>query len=237
MQTSVLVNFVIALLAITNPFDKVPLWNDATRGESFGVRWRVALGIVGASFLIIGLFLWFGEAILGIFSLDLAAFKVGGGIVLAWSGIETIRGTIMPDLSGEHTEGDEMTRARVHFHKVVVPLAMPIIAGPGAVVLAVLYGTSVENGTRMVMTLALFLILLVVGGMLLAGKKVEKAITLAPLRASSRLFGLVLVALAAQLSLEGFAEVFPQWLDETSPLYEANSNSGDPEPSGQKETP
>lgn len=95
MDMALHLNFFVALLAISNPLDKVPLWRAAARDETSPVQWRLALLVVLTGGAILATFLVFGRPILAFFGIDLASFRVDGGIVVLLVGIRMLRGELV----------------------------------------------------------------------------------------------------------------------------------------------
>lgn len=203
-------DFLFAILAITNPVGKVPLWIEASRPDDEPVRRRVAILVVGVAFLILAAFLVGGKSILAVFGVDVPAFRIGGGVVIGLTGLRMLRGEAV-DVNDDEADGETAyQKAESRFRDVAVPLTTPVIAGPGSITTVILYGTRastpIEYGT-------LLLLLAVVMGLVLAtllvGHRLRGWVGDTALDIQSKLFGLILVAIAAQLAVDGLAETFP----------------------------
>ena len=134
MDVTVATNFLIAMLAITNPVGKVPLWVRVSGDDSEGVRWRLALMVTTTARLILLGALLLGTRVLNLFGIDLASFQIGGGVVILLVGIKMINGTATDfDFDERDDSEDDLQRAKSRFRKVVVPMSMPILAGPGSI--------------------------------------------------------------------------------------------------------
>ncbi len=208
--------FFIAMLAITNPLSKIPLWVEGSRGEDRHVRWRLALLVTGTAFLILLVFLVGGRWLLDLFGIDLASFRVGGGIIILLVALDMLRGkAVQLDTDEEEDEDSKLATARSRFRKVAVPLSMPIIAGPGSISTVVVYSSSASGwleyaGLGGALTVVLGLVFLV----LLSGRWVEKRVGRTTLDIQTRVFGMILAGIAVQLIVEGLGEIFPAWLAE-----------------------
>ena len=218
MQWALASNFLIAMLAIVNPLGKVPLWVVATAGERQAVLVRMALLTTGTGGIILALFLLFGQDILGLFGIDQAAFRVGGGIVVFATAFAMLRGEA---IHVEHREADLPqavgARAKVRFREVAVPLVFPMIAGPASISTAMIYGSQVNGwASYLPMLAALALALVLVMSAFLFSRRIQSWVGDTALSVFTRLFGLILAAIAAQLVLEGLGQAFPQWLDGSS---------------------
>ncbi len=217
---SVLENFLLAMIAIVNPLGKVPVWVQASQGCDAAVRLRLAVFVTGTALLLLLVFLLFGQSILGFLSIDLPAFRVGGGIIILLIGIDMLRGNVV-DVDSSDADGDEdaFDRAKDRFRDVVVPMAVPILAGPGSITTAILFGSEThEWPTRLLLAGTLSGVMSLVLLVLLLGHRIQAVLGDLVLGVQTRIWGLLLTAIAAQLILVGLGESFPSWIDGASPL-------------------
>src|SRR5512134_2009049 len=121
--------FTIALLAIVDPLAAIPLFLQLTDGYTTRERKRTARVTALAVFGVLAGAALAGEAILGAFGTSLAAFRVGGGIVLLLMAISML--TAEPDRTRHTPEEDLASRDKASV--AVVPLGVPLLAGPGAI--------------------------------------------------------------------------------------------------------
>lgn len=214
MQWSAALNFLIALLAIANPLGKVPLWVEAAGDEAPSVRWRLAVLLIATATVILWLFLVFGAQFLSLFDIRLASFKVGGGVVILVIGIQMLNGRIL-ELPAREVASDTpaFEEAQLRYREVVVPMAVPMIAGPGSITTVIIYGTRAETLADVALfSGVLFVVMGVMMLVMLLGQKIRRMVGYLPLNVTMRLFGLVLAAIAADLIIEGLGESFPTWV-------------------------
>jgi len=213
-------SFGLAMLAIVNPFGKVPVWVRASEGCSAAVRVRLA-GLVSLTALaILMVFLLFGRYVLDFLGLDLPAVQIGGGIVILLTGIEMLRGDDLDfgEADGEQSS-DALDRAKSRFREIVVPFALPILAGPGSIITVTVYGFRAPDlfaqGTLAALLVGIMVLVFLV---LLAGHRIQAAIGDLVLNVQSRVWGLLLTAIAAQMLLVGLGDAFPGWINARSPV-------------------
>lgn len=213
-------NFALAMLAIVNPFGKVPVWIKASEGCDGAVRIRLAALVTLTSLLVLLLFLLFGRYVLGFLGLDLPAVQVGGGIIILLTGLEMLRGQELDFDEGDGQGGsDALDRAKSRFRHIVVPFSVPILAGPGSIITATLFGFRAQDPFERVMLAGLLAVIMVcVFGVLLVGRQIQAALGDLVLNVQSRIWGLLLTAIAAQMILVGLADAFPAWIDARSPM-------------------
>jgi multiple antibiotic resistance protein len=169
------------------------LTGDYTAAQQRHLAWRV---IAAATVICLTLF-FFGTPIFEVFGITLDAFRVGTGGLLFLSAVTLIRST-------------PVTAAGSPDHDIaVVPLAMPIIVGPATVGTLLVLGAEIDGLLRKTVgALALLLALAAVGTFLLLAAAVERALGRRGLNILSKITGLVLAALAAQMILAGIAHFF-----------------------------
>lgn len=215
-------NFLLALLAIVNPLGKIPVWIEASKLDRRQVRVVLALLVTLTGALLLTLFLLFGQFILEFFGVDLASFRVGGGIVILVVGMNMLNGQAVDlDLSEPDENQSALAQAKLRFGEVIVPLVVPFIAGPGSITTVLLYGARSHSlAEDLVLVGVLVGVMSLVLVTLLLGHRVRAWVGDLPLRVLTRIFGLILVAVAAQFIVEGLGEAFPNWLTPASPLQD-----------------
>jgi multiple antibiotic resistance protein len=212
---SLLTNFFIGLLAIVNPIGKIPIWMQAREGVGRVTnRWLAAMVVLVGGVVLL-LFLIAGNYILMAFGIDVPSFRIGGGVVIMVVGIQMLRGNaINLDNSDDDDGQDPVHAARTRFKKVVIPMAVPLIAGPGSITTALLYGLRADSLVdHLAMTAILVGIMVIVYFILTSGAHLGKWVGRLPFIVITRIFGLIVVAVAAQLMVVGLGEAFPAWLD------------------------
>lgn len=211
-QAEFAVNFFVALFALIDPVGNVPLFAAAT----VGVKWRERAWIaLYLSLFVLGFLTFFyftGLSLLEFFGISLPAFRIAGGIILFLLGLEMAR----DDFSAKFSEGaddDEtgvgMAFVRKRFERMIVPFAMPLLIGPGAISTVIIYasqarefglqGAAVGLGVIGAMALATLL-------SFLATPILTRILGRIGLTVVVRVLGLILCALAIQFILAGLAE-------------------------------
>jgi multiple antibiotic resistance protein len=213
MNQDLISNFVIALLAIVNPVEKIPLWVEASRGGSTEFRWRLAALIVLSSAIILLIFLFFGQQILIQLQIELASFKIGGGLILLQFGFSMLRGKAVKISEDVISETDDLkNRVLRRFREIFIPIGVPVIAGPGAITTVIIYGYQSDSLlTSIFLCLCILGVLAVLFFTLITGPAIQRITGDLSLNLVSRIFGMILIAIAVQFMVEGLTEVFPGW--------------------------
>lgn len=206
-------NFVIAMLAVVNPVEKIPLWVEASKGSRFRFQWLLASLIVLSCACVLLVFLWFGRQLLMELKIDLASFKIGGGLILLQFGFSMMKGTAV-DFEREPEDDALGMKDRVlrRYRQIFIPIGVPVIAGPGAITTAIIYGYQSQTSlTLLFLSLAVVGVLALLLVILLTGPLIQKAVGQLPLDLTSRVFGMILIAIAVQFMVDGLVTVFPGW--------------------------
>ncbi len=220
MSADLPVNFLVATLAIVNPLGKVPIWCKLTAELDARARRLLAIFItVTALLLLIGSLLA-GRWALRAFEIDLAAFRLAGGLIILLLGIKMLHGNIGMGVSQEEQEGESsLRRAASRYRRMVVPFAMPILAGPGAMSTMILFSERADGWAGLgVMAAVIVTVCLLLLGLLLCAEWVRRAIGDTLLELLTRLSGLLLTAIAMQFLITALGTAFPNWVGPASPL-------------------
>ena len=219
-QTELAVNFFVALFALLDPVGNVPIFGAATSGASAQARRTIAVYIALFSFAFLIFFYFTGLALLEFFGISLAAFRIAGGVLLFLLGLEMVREDFtaaFADPAGPMVEGsDPRLYARRSFERLVVPFAMPLLIGPGAISTVIiyageaerfgLYGSGLGVGAIAAVCLALLLTFWLAGPISRRLGRIGTAIVV-------RVLGLVLCAMAVQFLIIGLSEATVGWID------------------------
>ncbi len=210
-QADFAVNFFVALFALIDPIGNVPLFAAATVGATWRDRAWIALYIAIFIFGFLTFFYFSGLSLLQFFGISLPAFRIAGGVILFLLGLEMARDDFTATFIEAADVPPETGRAfaRKRFERMIVPFAMPLLIGPGAISTVVIYASQAKAfglqgaatgvaaiGAVSVATLLAFL----------ATPLITRMLGRIGLTIVVRVLGLILVALAVQFILAGFAE-------------------------------
>ncbi len=199
------VRFVVTLTAVLDPFLAVPIFLSVTSAGDPAGRRRLARVVTLTVFAVLAGATMFGEALLRVIGASLPAFQVGGGLVLLLMALAMLNAKV-GEMRQTSAEAAELEAGEL---SGVVPLAVPLLAGPGAI------GTTIiaAQAGGMAHTAALIGCIALVCGLLWWILRVADAV--APrmgttgLNIATRLLGLLLAAIAIQTMAEGLRELFP----------------------------
>jgi multiple antibiotic resistance protein len=196
------VQAVIAVIAIANPLGAAPIFLSLTDDLDRAARVRAAARVALAVLIILTASALFGRVILGAFGISDAAFRAAGGLVIVLMGLEMLRGTPTRVQHDHHdTQPDD--------DAILIPLAMPLIAGPGAIttVITLVAQRPGPRGTmRALVAVGILTVVLFVT--LSSASWLARVITARGQRIFLRFMGLILIAVGAQLLMTGTRSFF-----------------------------
>jgi multiple antibiotic resistance protein len=177
---------------IFTPFFALSMFLSLTGDYTETRRHRLAIMISVAVAALCLCLLFLGNQIFALFGITLNAFRIGVGALLFLSAVSLVQSRKPP--SDDNQEADI----------AVVPLAMPVIVGPATTGTLLVMGAGLGNVTeKAVGCLALLFAVLCLGIMLLLGTAIERGIGHRGLNILSKLTGIILAALAAQMIMDG----------------------------------
>ena len=191
--------------ATIGPFDIAAVFAALTAKDSFRSKCSIAIkGILIAAMILI-IFALTGEKLLSSFGISLAALRTAGGILLLLIGIDMV--FVRPS-GGISTTVDETEEAESRQDITVFPLAMPLIAGPGSMGATVLLmaNTGEDLLLKAAVIGALIMILLLTLVSLLLATQIQRILGVTGMHVISRVFGVILTALAVQFIFDGIAQ-------------------------------
>lgn len=204
MDFSQFVNHFVALLVISNPLSALPAVLKITRNQSLSDKRRTGITsatAVGVIFLVVT---WIGTPLLMLFGISIPSFQVAGGFILLLMSLSMLSAEESPLKS---TAEEQVKRTE---SGAIVPLAIPIIAGPGAIstiIVSVNEYPGLPN--QLILSASAILVALVMGLLLFFASNLEKVFGQAGINVVNRIGGLLLAAIAVQAIANGLQGLFP----------------------------
>ena len=197
----------VALFVVVDPIATAPLFASLTGGHGQAERARIARRAVLVAASVLGVFALVGAWLLGMLGIELASFRIAGGLLLFLLSVDMI---MVRQTGLRATTPGEDQEARERADVSVFPLAIPLIAGPGAMTTVVLLmGTARGSLARQAEVLAvLACVLLLTLACLLGAGRLARFLGLTGTNVVTRVSGLFTAALAVQFVLDGLDEAF-----------------------------
>ena len=209
IENSVYVRFsVLALSSIfflVDPFAALPTFLAVTAGSDPRRRRRMARKASITAWVVLSAFAVAGQYIFHMFGITLPAFEIAGGVILLLIGLDMLEAKRSPT---QETGGDAEEAARKE-DAGIVPLGIPMLAGPGSITsVMVLVGQVQGEWQKMAAILGAILITALICYLVLGNSdRVAKALGDTGIRILVRIMGLLLVALAVQYFVNGMADL------------------------------
>jgi len=198
--------FFTALLVILDPFAAVPIFLVLTKSYTSVERGKIANISSITVFLVLVVAAITGEALLTGMGTSLASFRVAGGIVLLLMALSMLRAQPDAVRSTPAEEAEAEDKSGI----AIVPLAIPLLAGPGSIstVIIQMHRPGAEyHGLLVILCIALVCLILWV--VLRLANRIGKVLGQTGLNIINRLFGLVLASIAIEIMANGLKQLFP----------------------------
>ena len=198
--------FFTALFAILNPFAAVPIFLVLTKSYTATERGRIANNASITVLLVLVVASLTGEALLRGMGTSLASFRVGGGIVVLLMALAMLRA----QTDTVRTTPAESAEAEDRHAIAVVPLAIPLMAGPGSISTVIIeMHRSNEDYHSWLVIFSIVLVCVLLWLVLRIAATIGRILGQIGLNIINRLFGLLLVAIAVEIIANGLKQLFP----------------------------
>jgi multiple antibiotic resistance protein len=195
--------FSVGFLVISNPIGVIPIFCQFTQGRSAKSRHRIARITATTVFIVMVCALLFGQPVLEFFGISVASFRVAGGLLILLMAISMMRGG-----SAEKRDGMEIDDRELS----ITPLAIPLIAGPGAISTAIIFAEQASAWLDYaIVTASALAASLVVWITLRMADKIQDIMGQTGIHVVTRLMGLVLAAIAVEFIIEGLVQTVQRY--------------------------
>jgi multiple antibiotic resistance protein len=195
-----------SLFPLLNPFAALPLFAQLTSGMERATRNRTARTAAIAVLIILVVAVLGGRYLLEGLGVSLPALQVAGGVVVGATALRMVTGADTRVRQDDRPATPPSTSTSVG----VVPLAIPMIAGPGAISVSIaLVGRFDDVFSTLWILLAALIMSVIVWILLRFGQPLLERLGTTGIGVLTRVFGLVILAIAVQLVAEGATQLFP----------------------------
>jgi multiple antibiotic resistance protein len=214
MLREVLTHSLVALSAIfvvVDPVAAVPFFLAMTSGQGAEERRRTARRAAIGAWLILTAFALLGALIFRLLGITIPAFKIAGGLLLLLIAVDMIRTNPSPT----RITGPEVEAGAEKDDVAIVPLAMPLLAGPGSIATVIVLMGQVSphrlwDGVAVLAAVAL--VSASAWWVLAAATSVQRVLSRTGMNILERVAGMLLAAIAVQFMIDGVGEAFPRLL-------------------------
>jgi multiple antibiotic resistance protein len=194
------------LLLVVDAPAAVPLFLSMTASDTIEHKRRTAFRASLAAGIVLAAFGALGGAIFRVLGISLGAFRIAGGVLLFLLAIDMLRAQRSRQRTSPEEEAEGLDRPDIS----IFPLAIPMLAGPGATsTVMVLVSRAAHVWQYVVVFTAIAVTSLITLGLLRSGLRVERRLGQTGMNVLQRVMGLILAATAVQFVVEGVATLLP----------------------------
>lgn len=200
-----LITVFTTLFVIIDPPGLAPIFLALTQGLSGAQRRTIALRACLIAAVLMVVFLFLGEAVLGFVGISMPAFRIAGGLLLFLTALEMLFQRRQSRREGNATEG----ASEHEDDPSVFPLALPLIVGPGAITTIILFSgqaTTIADTAALMGVMGVVLLFTFLS--FLASPAIERLLGKTGINIVTRVLGMLLAALAIQFVLDGIRQSF-----------------------------
>lgn len=206
MSYADIVKFMVAMIIMMNPLGSLSIFLQLTNGSSIK-RQRKTASQCGISIAIITFItIWLGSQLLDLLGITIASFRFAGGIILLLTGLSMLQSKESPL---NHTPEDDLA-AEDKTSIAIVPLALPIIIGPGAMSTLIIASIDFPNlMPKIMLSLGCLLLSLGMYIMLYFGPNICKLVGESVIKLITRIMGMIIMAIAVGMMANGLTGLIP----------------------------
>jgi multiple antibiotic resistance protein len=196
----------VTLIALVNPVGVVPIYlglvGDRDVAERKSIARTAAIGVA----TIIAVSAIAGAAILSIFGIELASFRAAGGLILIGLGWNMLRGAPQTERGTPDEHREDVEKPDI----AIVPLAIPLLAGPGTIATTLVYASHARGPLDYALLVGIGVAIGIITWVCLgAAEPLARRLGKSGVGIATRIFGLLLVAMGVEFVAKGFQVLWP----------------------------
>jgi multiple antibiotic resistance protein len=204
----------MAIFAIVDPMGNIPIFYTITQKFTREERLHIAKRAVIAASTTLIVFGLIGQYIFMVFSITIPSFRIAGGLLLFRVAFNMLYG-VTPGTKSTEKEKQEILEKDM---LGIVPLGIPLLAGPGAISTVMLYNSQGNLGNTIIVFISIFMTLLITYIFLRNIDRIFNRLGRVGSLAISRIMGLILAAIAIQFIINGIHQIVIEWTIELAGL-------------------
>ena len=195
-----------SLLALINPIGAIPFFISLTGSQTDEEKRRTIKVASISVAIVIGLSALLGEQIIGFFGFSVGSLQVGGGIIMIMIALNMLNAQTSRTKATPEEEDEAGAKASI----AVVPLAIPLLTGPGSISTVIVYAGKTRHWWDLFLLAGVGVaIAAVVWIVLRAAEPIARVIGRTGINVGTRLMGLILAALAVEFIVDGLKTLLP----------------------------
>jgi multiple antibiotic resistance protein len=199
-----LITILVPLVIITDPLGNLPFFLLFTEKNTPSERHRMAAICSLTACLILAFFAVTGDFVLRFFHISLPAFQLAGGFIFFVYALQMMR--VIP--GGLKSTSEEEEEGVAKENVALVPLATPLLAGPGAITAVLVWQQTLDTPANTFLLLcAIMITCLIIYLVFHFGISIIRAMGVGGIRVVTRLMGLLLAVIAVQFMVSGYQQI------------------------------
>ncbi len=200
MDYTSIIHIFITLVSIMNPLGIIPIFLAITADQSTHQKRSSIKRTVTAVILILLISAYGGNYLLAFFGIDIDSFRIAGGILLLLMSVHMLQAKTPTVKSNEDEQNEAVDKEDI----AVVPLAIPLLAGPGSISTVILFSSSMPGIIdKFVLGIIIVLAGLLILPTLLLSKPIGQRLGSTGLNIATRIMGLILASISVKFILDG----------------------------------
>lgn len=201
-----ILKFSITLISIINPIGAIPVFLGFTRyHKNLNIK-NVTNTCAVACGITILVSMVFGQALLNFFSISVASFTIGGGILLFTTAFSMISG----QQSNTKINNEEIRSLDFEREIGIIPLAIPLLSGPGAISTSIIHAKKFTTPTHWIAGLVMVVVIALIIKIILSyAEKIGERLGQLGLNVMTRIMGLILMSMSIEMFASGIKEILP----------------------------
>lgn len=206
MTYAEIVKFLVAMIIMMNPLGSLSIFLQLTHRFPINDQQKIAIRCGIAITIIMVVSIWIGSPFLDLLGITIASFRFAGGIILLFTGLSMLQSR---ESRMNHTPEDDIA-AEERSSIAIVPLALPIIIGPGAISTLIIASDDYPHAL-LKLGLSFLCVLLAVGmGLILYfGSAIAKLVGESVIKVITRIMGMIIMAIAVGMLANGLIGLIP----------------------------
>ncbi len=205
MAYAEIVKFLVAMVIMMNPLGSLSIFLQLTHRSSLTYQRKTAIRCMLAIATIMIVSIWVGDAMLNVMGITIDSFRFAGGIILLLIGLSMLQSQ---ESAVNHTPADDVA-AEERESIAVVPMALPIIMGPGSISTLVLAANDYSTYNKLWLTLLCLSLAFGMGFILYYGSQIAKIVGDSVIKVITRIMGMIIMAIAVGMLANGLIGLIP----------------------------
>ncbi len=197
------VRLLVGLLALINPLTILPIFLSMVHGRTGAEKAHVSTVAALTVLVTLLIFTYLGAALLDLFAITIDSFRIAGGILLLLTALEMMR--------AKATTGERAADAETNLTSIgIVPLGIPLLAGPGAIVTTIVDSSALSTiAHKVAVSVVILVVAIVVYVTLRLSAKAGAYMSATAMTIFNRVMGLIIASIAVEFIIGGLAARFP----------------------------